>query len=161
MKLKTKYITQAAFIAALYVVLTYISALLGISSGIIQCRFSEALCVLPAFFPSAVPGLFAGCLIANFLTGAALPDIIFGSLATLIGAFFTKKLSKKPYLASIPPVLANTLIIPFILAFVYNFEGGIYFFFATVFAGEVLSCTILGLPLIIFFKKNKNFIEKL
>ena len=83
------YLTQAAMIAALYVVLTMIANALGIASGNIQVRFSEALTVLPFLTPAAVPGLFIGCLIANLVTGAMLPDIIFGSLATLIGAIGT------------------------------------------------------------------------
>ena len=87
MKLQTKQLTRGAMIAALYVVLTYISFLCGLSSGAIQVRISEALCVLPAFFPEAIPALFIGCALANLLTGSILWDIIFGSLATLIGAF--------------------------------------------------------------------------
>ena len=88
------YLTQAAMIAALYVVLTMIANALGIASGNIQVRFSEALTVLPFLTPAAVPGLFIGCLIANLVTGAMLPDIIFGSLATLIGAIGTWMLGK-------------------------------------------------------------------
>ena len=89
------YLTQAAMIAALYVVLTMIANALGIASGNIQVRFSEALTVLPFLTPAAVPGLFIGCLIANLVTGAMLPDIIFGSLATLIGAIGTWMLGKE------------------------------------------------------------------
>ena len=121
------YLTQAAMIAALYVVLTMIANALGIASGNIQVRFSEALTVLPFLTPAAVPGLFIGCLIANLVTGAMLPDIIFGSLATLIGAIGTWMLGKAAlgkdekqkklftWLSPLPPILANAVIIPPVL----------------------------------------------
>ena len=108
------FLTQAAMIAAIYVVLTYVFA--PFSFGEIQVRISEALTILPVFTPAAIPGLFIGCLIGNILGGAILPDIIFGSIATLIGAFFTWKLREKsPYLAPVPPIIANILIVPFVL----------------------------------------------
>ena len=89
---KVLFITQGAVIAAIYVVLTYIVSLLGLTNGVIQVRLSEALTILPVFTPAAIPGLFVGCIIANLLGGAIPVDIIFGSIATLIGAFFTYKL---------------------------------------------------------------------
>ena len=79
---KVLFAVQAAMIAALYVVLTYITNLLGLASGTIQVRFSEALCILPVFTPAAIPGLFIGCLISNLITGGIIWDIIFGSIAT-------------------------------------------------------------------------------
>ena len=91
---KALYLTQAAMIAALYVVLTMIANAFGLASGNIQVRFSEALTVLPFLTPAAVPGLFIGCLAANLATGAMLPDIVFGSLATLLGAIGTFLLGK-------------------------------------------------------------------
>ncbi len=121
MKEKIRFVAHSAMIAALYVVLTYLANLLGIASGVIQVRFSEALTILPYFTSAAIPGLYIGCLLANFLTGAAVWDIIFGSLATLIGAVFTYLLRKKnETLAPVPPILANTLIIPPILKLVYG-----------------------------------------
>ena len=87
----TLLLVQAAMIAALYVVLTFIANELGLASQAVQLRFSEALTVLPYFTPAAIPGLFIGCLLSNVLTGLALPDIVFGSIATLIGAVFTRK----------------------------------------------------------------------
>ena len=146
------FLTQAAVIAALYVVLTFIASTFGLSSGVIQVRFSEALTVLPYFTPAAVPGLFIGCLLANLLTGAALPDIIFGSLATLIGAVLTKKLRKYQWLAPIPPILANVLIIPFVLLFAYGIKP-LWFSFVTVAIGEIISCGILGMLLLLTLRK--------
>ena len=89
------HMVQAALIAAMYVVLTWVANLLRLANGVIQVRFSEALTILPFFTPAAIPGLFVGCIISNTITGSAIWDILFGSLATLIGAFFTYKLA--PY----------------------------------------------------------------
>lgn len=142
-----RFLCRGALIAALYVVLTWLCALVGMSSGVIQVRLSEALCVLPAFTGAAVPGLFVGCLLANLLTGSALPDIIFGSLATLIGALGAYFLRRRKWLVPLPTVLANTLIIPFVLRFAYGAEGSIPYFMLTVGAGEVISAYICGMLL--------------
>lgn len=139
------YITQSAMIAAIYVVFTVFIASFNLASGAIQIRISEAMTVLPAFTNAAVPGLFAGCLLANLITGCAPMDVIFGSIATLIGALGTYALREKHrFLASVPPIIANTLIVPFVLRYVYNIPGSIPFFMLTVGAGEVVSCGILG-----------------
>ena len=158
------YLTQAAMIAALYVVLTMIANALGIASGNIQVRFSEALTVLPFLTPAAVPGLFIGCLIANLVTGAMLPDIIFGSLATLIGAIGTWMLGKAAlgkdekqkklftWLSPLPPILANAVIIPPVLKYAYGIIP-MWFSVITVTAGEIISCGIFGLILLAALKK--------
>ena len=109
---KVLFAVQAAMIAALYVVLTYITNLLGLASGTIQVRFSEALCILPVFTPAAIPGLFIGCLISNLITGGIIWDIIFGSIATLLGALGTYFLRKKKFVYTLPPVIANIIIVP-------------------------------------------------
>ncbi len=161
MKRNTKAlsITQAAIIAALYVVLTYISTVSGLSSGAIQVRLGEALTILPYFTTAAVPGLFIGCLIANLISGAAIWDIIFGSIATLIGAVFTYMLRKKSkLLAPLPPIISNTLIIPFVLTYAYGVEGGLPFLMFTVGVGEVISCGIMGIILIKCLEKYRNHI---
>ncbi len=143
-KKKVRGIAVGAIIAAAYVVLTYIAAAFNLSSGAIQIRLSEALTILPIFTPYAIPGLFIGCILANTLTGCLATDIIFGSMATLLGAIGTYFLRKKPILATIPPILSNAIIVPFILLYVYNLEGVYGYFFMTVFAGELISCGILG-----------------
>jgi len=145
---KTQFLTQAAIIAALYVVLTIIANIFGLANYAIQVRFSEALTILPFFTPAAIPGLFIGCLLSNLLTGCLPLDIIFGSLATLLGALGTYALRKQKWLAPIPPIAANVLIVPFILAYVYQFEGSIPYFMVTVGIGEVISCGILGMILL-------------
>lgn len=149
---KVLFLTQAAMIAALYVVLTFIANALGIASGNIQVRFSEALTILPYFTPAAIPGLFAGCLLSNLLTGCALPDIIFGSLATLIGALLTYKLRQNKWLAPIPPIVSNAVIIPPVLLFAYGLRP-LWFNFITVTIGEIISCGILGMLLLFALKK--------
>lgn len=154
---KTMLMTHAAVIAALYVVLTHISTLMGLSSGIIQIRFSEAITVLAAFTPSAIPGLFIGCIISNILAGNIFLDVIFGSIATLLGALGTYALKKHVYLAPIPPIIANTVIIPFVLRYAYNAPGSIIYFMLTVGIGEIVSCGILGTLFTLTLKKfDKN-----
>ncbi len=143
-KNNVRYVVQSATIAAIYVVLTLMANMFGLANYAVQVRFSEALTVLPAYMTSAIPGLTIGCLISNLLTGAMVPDIIFGSIATLIGAVFTYLLRKHKYLAPIPPIASNTLIIPFILAYVYKFEGSVWYFMITVGLGEIISCGVLG-----------------
>ena len=139
-----RYLTTAAIIAALYVVFTGISAMFGMASGVIQIRLSEALTVLPYFTPAAIPGVTIGCLLANLLTGAPLPDIIFGTLATFLGVLGASLLRKKKYLIALPTILSNALIIPLVLQYAYGVPDGFWFLFLTVGAGEVISAGILG-----------------
>ena len=153
---KTRFITHAALIAALYVVLTYVANALGLARGAIQVRFSEALTILPFFTPAAIPGLFVGCILSNFLTVCAIWDIIFGSIATLIGAIGTFALRKNKWLTPLPPVLSNMIIIPFVLTYGYGIPGGIPYFMATIGLGEVISCYVLGMILLFSLNKYRN-----
>lgn len=148
----TLFLTQAALIAALYVVLTFVANAFGLANYAVQIRFSEALTILPFFTPAAVPGLFIGCLLSNILTGCAIPDIIFGSLATLAGAFFTYKLRRFKWLAPVPPIAANALVVPFILYYAYGVQP-IWLSFLTVTAGELISCGVLGMLLLLSLEK--------
>lgn len=141
---KTFYITHAAVIAALYTALTMVSAGFDLASGAIQVRFSEALTIMPFFTPAAIPGLTIGCLLSNILTGCALPDVIFGSLATFLGAIGTYALRKNRFLCAVPPIVSNALIIPFVLTYAYHIPGGIPLFMLTVGLGELISCMGLG-----------------
>lgn len=142
-------------IAAIYVVLTLISQSAGLASGAVQVRISEALCVLPVFMPSAIPGLAVGCALANLFCGAPLPDIIFGSLATCIGAFGSRLLKNNKYLCTIPTIAANTLIIPFVLRFGYGIQP-IWISFLTILAGETVSAGILGVLLFDLLSKHRE-----
>ena len=149
---KALFITQAAVIAALYVVLVVIFNY--ISFGPIQFRVAEALTILPYFTPAAIPGLFIGCILANVIGGAVVWDIIFGSIATLIGAVFTYLLrNKSKFLAPLPPVLANTILVPWVLKYAYGAEEMVWFMAVTVGIGEILACYVLGM--ILLFALNK------
>lgn len=121
-KQKTLYLVQAAMIAALYVVLTMIAHAFGLDSGAIQIRLSEMLSVLPFFTPAAIPGLFVGCFLSNFLTGACLLDIVLGSFATLIGAVGAYLVRKNKWLVPIPNIISNTIIVPLVLMFGYHWR---------------------------------------
>lgn len=148
------FMAQAAMIAAIYVVLTLVFA--SFSYGEVQVRLSEALTILPVFTPAAIPGLFIGCLISNILGGCIVPDIVFGSLATLIGAVFTYLLrDKSKFLAPLPPIVSNIIIVPFVLRYGYQVPLPIPFMMLTVGIGEVISCGVLGLILYTALNKYK------
>lgn len=154
MKIKsTSTLTQAALIAAIYVVLTVLFQ--AFSFGEVQVRIAEALTILPMFTPAAIPGLFIGCLLGNILGGALLPDILFGSLATMIGAVGTYYLgNKSPFIAILPPILANMVIVPLVLRFAYGINLPVLVMSLSVGAGEVISCGILGIGLFYALKKS-------
>ncbi len=162
---KVIFLCQAAIIAALYVALTMVSSMLGLSSGAIQCRFSEALCILPYFTSAAIPGVTVGCLISN-LTVAGVTnafDIAFGTLATLIGALGTyllRNIKIGKFLAAVPPIVSNTLIIPFVLKYAYNLPDGLGFLMLTVGIGELISAGILGTALLLALEPYKQRIFK-
>lgn len=149
---KVLFMAQAAMIAAIYVVLTLVFA--PFSYGEVQVRISEALTILPVFTPAAIPGLFIGCIISNILGGCILPDIVFGSLATLLGAFFTWKLqNQNKFLAPLPPIISNVLIVPFVLRYGYQVVLPIPLLMLTVGIGEIISCMVLGM--IVYTALNK------
>ena len=163
---KALYITKAAAVAALYTVLTLFAWFLNLSNGPVQIRVSEALTVLPFFMPEAVPGLFVGCIISNLITGCLPWDVVFGSIATLIGAVGTYFIGKiklgtlnlkiKKWLAPLPPIISNTLIIPFILIKVYGSEGIYPYFMLTIGIGEFLSAGVLGMILLFSTKRYQS-----
>ena len=153
------FLAQGAMIAAIYVVLTLVFA--PFSYGEVQVRISEALTILPLFTPAAIPGLFVGCLISNILGGCVLPDNIFGSLATLIGAVGTYMLRRQnKFLAPLPPIIANVLIVPFVLRYAYQVPLPIPFMMLTVGIGEVISCGVLGMVLHTALNKYRHTIFK-
>ena len=159
---KVSFITQSAIIAALYIAMTYLAFSVNLASGPIQIRFSEALAVLPYFTPAAIPGLFIGCLLSNVLTGAIIWDILFGSLATLIGALvaYAMRKLKSKWLICIPNILANSIIIPFVLIYAYGDASAYYLLLASVGIGEIISCGVMGTALLFYLDKHKHFIFK-
>ena len=140
---KVQRLTQGAAIAALYVVITLVFA--PISFGPIQLRIAEALCILPMFTPAAIPGLFIGCLLANLIGGGVILDVIFGSLATLIGAALGYLLRNNRWLVPIPAVIANALIVPFVLKYGYGVvDTAVPILMIQILGGEILGCYVLG-----------------
>lgn len=162
---KVRFIVQAAMIAAIYVVLTMFVNVFSLASGTVQVRVSEALTILPYFTSAAIPGLGIGCLLANFLTGAPIYDVVFGSLATLLGACGTYLLRKHKFLCTLSPVLANVLIIPFVLRYAYGlvmefggYDWSIPFYMLTIGTGEIICCCVIGTILMNALAKVRNVI---
>lgn len=151
-KTDVKGLVLAAVIAALYAVLTLAASSLSITYGPVQLRVSEALCVLPYCFPGTIWGLFVGCMVANLLSPYGLLDIVIGSFATLLAAFCTSRLKRK-WLAPLPPVIINGLLIGALIAwyesaFTPAFLPAFAYNGLTVALGELGACYILGLPLL-------------
>lgn len=149
---KIRPMCEAAVIAALYAAVTLVTA--PLASDVIQVRIAEALCALPIFTPSAIPGVTLGCLLANLLTGSPLPDVIFGTLATLIGAVLTALLRRHPIPALLPPIVSNAVIIPLVLKYAYKVEEAYLYTVLTVSAGEIISVGVLGFILFSLIKKR-------
>ncbi len=143
----TRFIAQAGIIAAIYVALVLLFA--PISFNVIQFRIAEALAILPYFTPAGIPGVTIGCLIGNLIGMGEPLDIIFGTLATLIGAFGSYALRRDKWLVPIPPILSNTIIIPWVLRFAYGVPDAIPYLMLTVGVGEVLAIYVLGMILLL------------
>jgi uncharacterized membrane protein len=148
---KQNYFIRAALIAAIYVTLNLIFA--STSYGPIQIRFAEALAVLPFIDPSAILGLFVGCILANIIGPSGMVDIIGGSLCTLVAAYLTYKM-RNPKLAPLPPVLVNAFGVSIYLHLL--FEWPYWFTVLGVGIGQIIACYILGYPLLIILLKNKK-----
>ena len=157
---RTLYVCQAAVIAAAYVVLTLVARIFGLDSGFIQLRLSEALCILPIFCPAAIPGLTVGCLLANLLARAVWLDVLVGPVATLIGALGTYALRKYFVPSLLPPILSNTVIVPFVLSYGYEMQEAIPVLMLGVGAGEILSVGVLGTVLYLAVRKRADHIFK-
>jgi uncharacterized membrane protein len=154
---KARFITQAALFAAAYATLTILLA--PISFGQQQLRVAEALSIFPAFTPAAIPGLFIGCLIANTVSFYGLPDLIFGSAATLISAQLTYMISKavkdrsvltQVLLIPLPAVVINTVVIGVMISVLASVPFPVAAF--GVAAGQTLSCYGLGAPLYLLLR---------
>ena len=151
------YLTRGAMIAALYVAVTWLCSAVGLSSGVIQFRISEAMCILPIFLPEAVPALFIGCALSNLIANGVIWDILFGSIATLMGAIGARLMRNLPsrltWLAALPTVVANTVIVPFVLIYAYGVTDAFWFIATTVFIGEFVCAGIGGAALYYLFIK--------
>ena len=156
---EVRYLTRGALIAALYVGLSYVSTVFGLASGAIQFRISEMLTALPVFFPEAIPGLFVGCILSNIIGGCLPWDIVFGSLATLIGAIGCYMLRKLPekfkWVATLPNFLSNAIIVPFVLIYAYGVTNGYFALMLTVGIGELV-CGVLGGSVLYYALKSSK-----
>lgn len=161
MKLSAKSIAVGGLIAALYVVLTLVSGIFGLSgvAGPVQIRISEALCILPVFTPAAVPGLFVGCIISNLILGGSIWDIAFGSIATLIGAVGTYLLRKHRFLAPLPPIVSNMIIVPIVLMLSMGTKESFWVLMLCVGIGEFISAGIIGEILYIPLNKYRSLLR--
>ncbi len=151
---KVTFIAYGAIIAALYVVLTLPFA--SVAFGIVQFRFAEALTILPYFTPAAIPGLTIGCFLANLLGGGAALDVVFGTIATLIGACLSYALRRQKWMVCVPPILSNTIIIPWVLRFAYGAPETIPYQMLTIGLSEIVAVGILGNILLTALQPLKN-----
>ena len=155
--LTTKKLALASIVGAAYLALTLL--FLPISFGPVQCRISEALCVLPFYFPCTAWGLFVGCMLANIFGGYGLLDIVCGSMATLLAALCTAKIRIK-WLAPLPPVLCNGLIVGAMLAYLStpeNIWAAFGILSIQIALEELVACYVLGLPLLLSLPKLPVF----
>lgn len=157
MNKRTLYVTQAAVIAALYVVLVFVFQYS--SFGPIQFRIAEALTILPYFTAAAIPGVAIGCLLSNILFADIL-DVIFGTAATLIAAYLSYQLRDKKFLVPVPPILVNAIIIPWVLKLAYFEANPIPYMMLTIGAGQLVSAGIIGMVLLFSLEKVKHIIFK-
>ena len=154
----TSELTRIGMLAGLYAVLTVLPPFSGFSYGPIQIRVAEMFVVLPFLYPWAKWGLYLGCILANLGSPFFIWDVTIGAFATLLSAYLTEKMPN-PYLAPMPPVIVNAI---FVSSYVSVLSGLAYpIVLAQIFLGEVVSCYILGLPLLLFLVRNPSFMEKL
>ncbi|MCI8386311.1 MAG: QueT transporter family protein [Acutalibacter sp.] len=167
-KSNARFLALSAVIAGLYAALTYAAAMLNLAYGPVQFRFSEALTVLPAFTPAAIPGLTVGCLLANLGSPLGVVDWVFGTAATLLAALGTAAVSRirwkgLPLLAPLPPVIVNALVVGLEIsclngagAFTFSAFTAANFAYSalTVGLGELAVCLVLGLPLCVLLEKS-------
>lgn len=151
---KARHIAQAALIAAIYATLTLLLEPIGY--GPVQFRLAEALTVLPAIFPASIPGLFVGCILANWLGGFGIADIVFGSLATLLAGISTYLLRKHRFLFPLPPVIFNGIIVGTYVYLLYDKTYTLVLTMAFIAISEFMLSYGLGLPLVSFIRKNET-----
>jgi len=152
MKRSSQFIVKAAVIGTLYCLLTLV--LSPFSYGVMQIRFSEALCVLALYTPAAIPGLTLGCFFANFIGANGIIDAIVGSLGTLAGTAAIYVVRKNKYLAPMCNVILNAAAVGLMLWKWYAVPFSPLLFIAWVGLGEFVSCYVLGIPLIKLLDKR-------
>ncbi|WZL78955.1 QueT transporter family protein [Eubacteriales bacterium mix99] len=151
----TRFLVQAAVIAAIYVVLTLLFSPISFGESLIEFRVSEMLTVLPFYTPAAIPGLFIGVLLSNLFSPVGPIDVVLGSLASLVAAFLSRKMPKKA-LVPLPPVVVNGLIIGGMLHYVYHFP--LWISVLSVMFGQVVTCYGLGTVLMLVLDKYSKYL---
>ncbi|HHY93689.1 MAG TPA: QueT transporter family protein [Firmicutes bacterium] len=146
---------RVALLGAVYALLTVLPPFSGISYGMIQVRVAEALTVLPYFTPLAIPGLFVGCLVANVIGGLGPLDMSLGSLTTLVAAFLTARV-RRSWLAPLPPVLLNALVVGTYVPRLLGLHVPLFLGWVWVGAGELVACYGLGYPLLRFLEARPS-----
>ena len=161
---KKIFIMQMIVIAVMYTVITVLENKFfggkidsGITKGIIQLRLADALTVLPVFTPAAIPGLFLGCLATNKAIGCHNLDVIYGSLATLVAAIGTYALRKKRFLAPVPPIVINMIVVPLLFTYVYRFDDRPFWQYVMFIAiSGIISCGVLGIAFMLGLDDYKD-----
>lgn len=157
---KTKRLVRCAMVAAVYTVLCL--AFQPLAYGAVQIRFAEALVLLPVFGPEYIAAGALGCFLSNLL-GSTLPDVVFGTLATLLACTFTwllrgKRIKGLALPAALPPILFNALIVGPEIAFFFSDSPATLPLIAwnglTVAIGEVVACGVLGVALVRLIESN-------
>ena len=160
-----RHLTTAAMVGALYAALSIFASVFGFTFGPVQCRFAEALCVMPFFFPETAWGLFVGCLITNLLSPYGFLDILLGSLATLLAGMLTARCRLK-WLAPLPPVILNMVLVGGLIAwqqtgFTPAFLPAFFLQGGSIGLGQLLACYGLGSILLWQLPRHPFFREKL
>jgi uncharacterized membrane protein len=145
------FLARSALIAALYALL--VLAFAPLSFGPVQFRVAEALTLLPWLFPEAIPGLFVGCLVSNLFGGLGIVDMVFGSLATLVAAWLTRRMPNV-FWAAVPPVLINAVVVGTYLSFLLNVPMAATILYVGL--GEAGVCFLLGIPLVTLLSRVLN-----
>ncbi len=154
---KATYFIQFVIIAALYAGITIAEQFtVGMTKDIIQVRLSDALTVLPVFTPAAIPGLFVGCLTANYAIGCQTYDVIFGSLATLVGAIGTYLIRKHKFMAPVPPVIVTMITVPLLFTYVYRYEDSFWYYVIAIGVGQLIACGVFGIALMLGLEDHKE-----
>ncbi len=151
----TRFLSQAAVIAAVYTVLTLAFAPLSYGESMIQVRISEMLTILPYYTSAAIPGLFIGVIVSNLFSPVGAIDVVLGSLATLLAAYLSYR-TKNKWLVPIPPIVVNALVIGGMLHYVYNFP--LELSIISIAIGQILSCYGLGGILMVALDRTKQYI---
>ncbi len=151
--MSTRILARIAILAAVYALLTVLPPFNALGYGPVQVRVAEALTVLPYVLPWAPASLYLGCILANLGSPFIMWDLTLGALGTLAAALITRRMPR-PYLAPLPAVLINALVVS---SYVAPLSGLSYWPVAFYIAvGQTAACYILGYPLLLYLLRNQR-----